>query len=173
VSDNTVNLANVRAKRRVDKLCEADAADTEFYKAIVEAEGGPVVAAAPGIYLIHADYHPAHRVPVLAWRIGELIALPVTYQCTWDTESIIEYPDGIVREHRVGGGGREYENLAAFLAARNARDGRDFADMPGEAEARKARAEALKAAEANRPATKAHAPGMRSTAEMIDSDIPF
>ena len=45
---------------------------------------GPLVAAAPGHYLILADYHPAKRVPVLAWRVGKRIALPVSYLGTWD-----------------------------------------------------------------------------------------
>ncbi len=94
--------------------------------AITEAMAGPLVAAAPGHYLILADYHPAARVPVLAWRIGETLALPVLSHGTWEGESIIEYPDGIVREHIIGRNGREYENLAAYLAAREARGGLDF-----------------------------------------------
>jgi len=102
VNNNVVNMANIKAQRRINKADEGGAFDLD--EDIEEAMTGPLVAAAPGHYLILSDYHPTYRMPVLAWRIGKRIILPVNCQGTWEGESVIEYPDGVVREHLVGGG---------------------------------------------------------------------
>lgn len=148
MSDNITNLAHARMRRRIDKAGEADEGLREKYAAFDEAESGPLVAAAPGHYLIDADYHPPMRAPVLAWRVGSRILLPVLSHGTWEGESVIEYPDGVVREHSVGGYGREYDDVAEYVADEKAR-------FEAAAEARKA----------------TMAP--RTTQEMLDDDIPF
>jgi hypothetical protein len=63
------------------------------------AAAGPVVSAAPGFYRLDADWPDADPEPVLAWRIGATLALPVTRFGCDVAERYVVHPDGTVRRH--------------------------------------------------------------------------
>jgi hypothetical protein len=76
--------------------------DDLIRSAIKEAYAGPAVSAAPGHFLLHL-YDPERAPePILAWRIGDALVLPVTALGCAPTEHYVLYPDGSVRPHFMG-----------------------------------------------------------------------
>jgi hypothetical protein len=85
-------------------------------RAIKEAYTGPVIPAGPGFFLLH-DHDPERAPePILAWRIGSDMVLPVTaLGCAAGMFHIL-YPDGSVWPHfcEYGSHPRMFKSLAEW-----------------------------------------------------------
>jgi len=92
--------------------------DLQYEKIMGGALEGPLVAATPGFFRLD-DRHPDEAPePVLAWRVGPAIVLPVTRFGCDDHEYYVLYPDGTVKRHfpSVGAALPDFRSLAEWRA---------------------------------------------------------
>lgn len=66
---------------------------------LAESVNWPLVSASPGYSAIDERRREPDIEPVLAWRVGPRLTLPVTRYGFEPRETWIEYPDGSVRHH--------------------------------------------------------------------------
>jgi hypothetical protein len=66
---------------------------------LAESVNWPLVSASPGYSAIDNRWREPATEPVLAWRVGPRLTLPVTRHGFDPRETWIEYPDGSVRHH--------------------------------------------------------------------------
>jgi hypothetical protein len=67
-----------------------------------DALKGPAVSAAPGYFLLYACDPERAPAPILAWRIGSKMVLPVIGLGCVAGQHYVLYPDGSVRPHFHG-----------------------------------------------------------------------
>ena len=99
-------------------------ADAVWEQAMKDALDGPTVGAAPGYFSLYAKWPDQDPEPVLAWKVGADVVLPVTrHGCvitrnTLHDKSWVLYPDGIVRYHGLNLGSvvPNFASLAEWLA---------------------------------------------------------
>jgi hypothetical protein len=92
--------------------------------AIREALAGPVVSAAPGHFLLYECNPGGDPEPILAWRIGNEMVLPVTAVGCVGSQHWVLYPDGSVRPHFKGYNHdqKSYKSFAAWHISVTGRD---------------------------------------------------
>jgi hypothetical protein len=82
-------------------------AHTEYiHYAIMEEthRAGTNVAASSGFYVLDERFSDQSPEPILAWRVGNDLVLPITRAGVACRECWVAYPDGHVRHHRPPGG---------------------------------------------------------------------
>jgi len=66
---------------------------------LAESTNWPLVAAARGYAVLDDSFHELAIEPVLAWRVGARVVLPVTRVGFKPSEAWVVYPNGSVRHH--------------------------------------------------------------------------
>ena len=91
---------------------------------LAESPTWPVVPAGPGFAMVDESCREVGLEPVLAWRVGANVTLPVTRVGFKPNECWILYPDGRVRHHGLPGRRErpEYASLDEFCMAQGDRD---------------------------------------------------
>jgi hypothetical protein len=64
-----------------------------------EAYHGPLVSAAPGYFQVDEKWPDSEPEPIIAWRVGSVVVLPVTRMGCRASECYVLCPDGKVRHH--------------------------------------------------------------------------
>jgi hypothetical protein len=70
---------------------------------MADAKNWPMVPAGPGFEVLDERFPNADGEPVLAWRVGDRVTLPVTRQGFKAKAAWIAYPDGTVMHHDLPG----------------------------------------------------------------------
>ncbi len=95
----TISKRNAPSRREIGEAKMGARSDIEHAQIISDAFDGPAVSATPGYFRLDQSWPAADPEPVLAWKVGGKVVLPVTAAGYDRDEYYVLYPDGSVRPH--------------------------------------------------------------------------